>query len=410
MKRRLIHNLNLGVQKINRLLSNSFGKMSILSRAIMATLLGLFLSTCLIQPLSMTTSAMFSAPERKDFQLPDLFAQIADNRPVRKFDNRIIIVNIGRNGRQEIAEALSILSLCGPKAVGVDINFAEPSEDDSYLLDVIQNLPDAVFPLGVSSKKEGGKFQIEDKPFFYDELQGINYGVVNLPLSSEKGTVREYAIDFPVEGGSLPSFVTAIAEIASPEAAATLRGRQVETGVTSYHSREYETLNLEEIEDHAEDLTDKIVLIGALEDAVDMHSTPVKSHVAGIMLHASALSTVLDSTWYNHMPKSYDYGLAIALCLAIMLIVYGCRNNFRGFILRIVQASLAYVAVRIGYGLFVDHNIIFDISFTITIIAFGLFAADIWNSIEALWGVISKKLSNLDAKINTATNTQNQLC
>lgn len=391
---------------INRIFTGRPDKFTVICRALMATALGLFLSTCLVQPLSMTTSAMFSSPDKRDFQLPDLYAQIADNRPVRSFDDRVVIVNIGRNGREEIAEALSTLALCGPKAVGLDVIFFEPSNDDSFLIEALENTPNLVMPLGVSARKENGLFQIEDKPFFYDECQNINYGVVNLPLSSEKGTVREFAVDFPTTQGVIPSFVTALAEKSFPEAAKKLKERKAETGITAYHSREYQVVNLEDIEDYAEDFADKIVIIGALEDAGDMHATPVQSHVAGIMLHAAALSTILDGTWIEKVPKRYDYILAVSLCLAIMLIVYGFKSNFRGFVLRIIQASMVYLAVRIGYALFVDHDTIFDISFTVTIVAFGLFAADIWNSIEALWSICSKKIAKLDAKFNP----QSQLC
>ena len=406
MHRRLTKGLHKFIKFINSFFSSQPNRMAVIGRALMATALGLFLSTCLVQPLSMTTSAMFSSPDKRDFQLPDLYAQIADNRPVRTFDDRVVIINIGRNGRPEIAEALSLLSLCGTKAVGVDINFDKPSIDDEYLVEAINGLPNVVFPLGVTSTMKNGYFQIEDKPFFYDECPNVKYGIVNLPLSAEKGTVREFAIDFPTEKGKIPSFVTALTEMADPNAAKRLESRGVETGITAYHSREYQILNLEEIEEHAEELADKIVLLGALEDAGDMHATPVQSHVAGVMLHAAALSTALDGTWIEKVPKRYDYILALGLCFIIMLILYGFKSNFRGLVLRIVQAGLAYLAVRIGYGLFVDHNIIFDISFTVTIIAFGLFAADIWNSIEALWQISSKKIAKLDAKFNA----QSELC
>lgn len=78
----------------------------------MATVLGIALSTCLVQPLSMSTSAMFSAPEKRDFEMSDLFAQIADNRPVRKFDDRVVILNIGQNNREAIAEgAITFITL-----------------------------------------------------------------------------------------------------------------------------------------------------------------------------------------------------------------------------------------------------------------------------------------------------------
>ena len=401
-----LHNLNLMFKAINRWFDKRPRKFVVPARAVMATVLGLTLSVVLVDALTLSTTSMFSAPEKRDFQMSDLFAQIADNRPVRKYDDRIVIVNIGRGGRYEIAEALSTLSLCGPKAVGIDINFADPGSDDSFLLDAISSCPNVVLPLGVGQSKENGLFKITEKPFFFEEYPEFHYGVVNLPLTSTKGTVREYAIDFPTEIGIIPSFVTALAQIENPEAVKSIRNRHSDTGVTAFHSREFLTINLEEVEQYAEDLTDKIVLVGALEDSGDMHATPVKSHVAGVFLHAAAISTVLDGVWYQKIPKSFDYIIAVSICLILMLISYGFRNNLKGIALRILQGLLAYGVVRIGYHLYVDRNIIMDISFTIMIVAFGFLASDIWNGLETLWKMASEKIDKLDAKYNP----QLQLC
>lgn len=332
--------------------------------------------------------------------MSDLFAQIADNRPVRKFDDRIIIVNIGRGGRPEIAQALSLLSLCGPKTLGVDINFALPGDNDEELLDALLANQNVVLPLGVSSSKENGVFKITEMPFFFNDYSSFNYGIVNLPLTSSKGTVREFAIDFPTDQGTVPSFVTQLALLSDPQSAKEIRNREAETGITAYHSREYLTINMEEIENYAEAFADKIVLLGALEDSSDMHATPVKSHVAGVMLHAAALSTILDGIWYQKIPKSFDYLIAISICLVLMLISYGFKNNLKGIALRLLQGLLAYGIVRIGYFLYVDKSIILDISFTIMIVAFGFLASDIWNGIETLWKMTVAKIDKLDNKYN----------
>lgn len=122
------------------------------------TLLALLLSMALEAPFSSSASAIFSNPEKNDFTLTDVYAQIADGRPVRKMEDRIAIVDIGLGGREEIADALELLQLCGVKAVGVDVNFEEPHEDDSRLLGAIASLPDIVLPLGV--EPAGDKFRI----------------------------------------------------------------------------------------------------------------------------------------------------------------------------------------------------------------------------------------------------------
>lgn len=410
MSRKLIHYLNVAFRAINSTLSKKPKAFYVLGRALIATALGFFMSTLLVEPLSMSTSAIFSSPEKRDFQMSDLFAQIADNRPVRSFDDRVVVVNIGNGTREDITDALSVISLCGPKAVGVDINFADHGNNDHQLIESLKALPNLILPLGIKQSEENGKFEIEDKPFFFDEESEFNYGIVNLPLKVNKGTVREYAIEFPTNLGVYLSFSTALAQIADPEAMKKLKERGSKTGITAYHSREYLTLNLDEIEDNAESLFDKIVILGALDESYDMHSTPVKSHVSGVMIHSYALSTVLDGIWFHKIPKMFDYLLAFLVCLGIMIVVYGFKSNFKGIVLRIIQGILVFLAVRIGYSLFVDHSIIFDLSYTVLIIAFGLFAADIWNGLEALWNIGSKKIQSLDSRKWALQEKKNQLC
>lgn len=62
------------------------------------------------------------------------------------------MVDIGRGGREEIAEILEMLKFCEPKVIGLDVNFDAPTEDDSSLLEAISSSPSLVLPLCVESK------------------------------------------------------------------------------------------------------------------------------------------------------------------------------------------------------------------------------------------------------------------
>lgn len=362
---------------------STYNKILLILKALGITILALTLSLALEAPFTASTSAIFSNPEKNDFTLSDIYAQIADNRPVRTLDDRIAIIDIGHGGREEIAEILEVLALCGPKAVGVDINFEDPHDDDSRLLHAISSLPEVVLPIGVEADKRA--FSISDAPFFHDTLPGPSYGVINFPAASSKSCIREFAVDFPMaDGTTAPSFVTALLEKSDPDAAARLRERGNRHETSSYHSREYNITDLDGIIDNPELIAGKTVLIGALDEASDMHSTPVNSYMPGVLIHAHALSTAMDGDWYATLPRWADYLIACAVCFMIVLATTGIRNGVRGLIVRILQIVLAYLAVRVGYTLFVDRHLICNFSNTLLMIAFGLFAVDIWNGIAAL--------------------------
>lgn len=361
-------------------------------RVIMATAIAFLLSGIIAEPFSTSTSALFSAPEKRDFRMTDLFAQIADQRPVRILDDRIVIVDIGRAGRDEIAEGLSLLSLCGPKAIGVDVNFADTTGNDSAILEAIAANPGIVLPLGLA-EKDNGRFIADETPFFYgmDGLD-VNYGAINLPSTDTKATIREYAVGFRTDNGTVPSFVAALARLSSPEAAGKLHERGENLGVTAYHSRDFRTVKLAEIEQNAEQFADKTVLLGSLDDASDMHATPINSYMPGVLLHAYALATVLDGTWYEKTSALFDYMAAILVCLIISAISLTAKGRYRGIILRILQVTCVFLAVRIGYETFIDHNILFNFTYTMLMVAFALFAVDIWNGLEETGHLIHKKI------------------
>lgn len=354
------------------------------------TLLAFILSMALEAPFSASTSSIFSGPEKHDFTITDIYAQIANDRPVRKLEDRVVIVDIGIKGREEIAEVLEVLSLCGAKAVGLDVNFEEPTEDDTRLLNAISSVENIVLPLGV--RASGDKFEIDDRPFFYEEISGPKYGVVNIPTATRKSSVREYAVGFPVGNDTLPSFVTAIAGLAAPDALAELHARGNNLETTAYHSKEFRVYPADDVTAHAEEFTDKIVLVGAMSDAGDMHPTPINSYEPGIMIHAAGITTLLDREWYVSLPRYTDYLIAIIICFLIVFARIGIRNDTKGLVVRILQVILAYAAVRLGYSLFIDRHIVCNFSTTLLMIAFGIFAVDIWNGFEVLLTKLYKRI------------------
>lgn len=369
------------------------------------TMLAFLLSFSLSAPFTASLWSFFSAPGKGDFTLPDLYMYVADNRPVRHLDDRIVIVDIDRAGRREIADLLSLLSLCGPKAVGLDVLFDKPSGDDASLMEAIRSVPGLVVPVAVEENDK--KFAVSEKSFFTDSLPTVSYGAANFITKSAKSSVREYAVDYTMSDGSkLPSFPTALAAIYDPDAATRLRSHNRARGIAAYHSRTYDVIPLEEAEDHAENFTDKIVLIGAMNEASDIHSTPISASMSGLLIHAHALSTILDGKWISEAPPYTDYIAAFIICFLIVLATLTIKNKIRGLLMRLTQVLTVYLAVRIGFWLFIDHDIICNFSNTLLMILFGLFALDIWNGITAILDMAYNKYKKLtDKEIASCENS-----
>ncbi|MDE5551605.1 MAG: CHASE2 domain-containing protein, partial [Muribaculaceae bacterium] len=251
------------------------------------------------------------------------------------------------------------------------------------LMESLNSLPALILPLGV--RQEGKNFSISDKPFFYDDLDNATYGVVNFPTDRPGASVREYAKSFPMTDGSrLLSFPEAVADRAGYKTNLPEEGEGVPTGIIGYHSREIKTIPYEELIDRAEELTGKIVLVGTTSQADDIYNIPLRNKVSGLEIHAYSLSTILDGVEYERLPGYIATLIAVAVCFLIILGAVSIRSGIRGLVLRLAQVLTLYLLVRIGYSLFVDHGIVSDFSQAILMIAFGLFAVDIWNGTAAL--------------------------
>lgn len=375
-------------------------------KAIGMTMFAFILSWLLVAPFSSSTSSIFSSPEKTDFVLSDFYAQVADQRPVRKLSDRILLIDIDRAGREEIAEFLDLAVMCEPEIVGVDIYFEESRANDSILLHALSMYPKIVMPVGLRSEEKGEKFEIEDKPFFYGSLDNVIYGAVNLPGKYEKSTIREFRPFYPLaEGGAQPSFVSAIVKEVDNDAYSKLRERNKEFETIDYPSHELPFMTIPEAFENPERLTGKIVLIGALNEAGDMHATPVRSSMSGLSIHAHALHTALEGRYYTSIPSWLDHFIAAILCFILVILNIGVKSKIRGLILRVLQVSALYVAVRVGYALYVDHRMIFNFATTFLMITFGFFATDIWNGVEAILQWIRKGVKWLMEKMKHRRET-----
>lgn len=355
--------------------------MGILLKSGGITALAFLLAQLLSSPFSASVTSIFSTPEKNDFILSDFYAQVADRRPVREVSDKIVMVDIGHHDREDIVSLLEVVRMCQPKAIGVDINFADPHEDDSRLLDFVATTPNVVFPLGLETMDgTHDSFIVSDFPFFIDSIKNVRFGASNLPGKFARSSIREFPVAFKMEDGSeLPSLVSAVAAIAYPDKYEELKSRNSDIETIDYVSMQIPVMDFEEVYENPESLVDKVVMVGAVDEASDMHATPVLHSMAGLNIHSHALSTVLNSRYYRQLPKYVDNVVACSLCFLIVLISVGMTYKVKGLILRILQVTLVYLSVRIGYSLYVDYRIIANFSTTFLMVTFGPFAIDVWN-------------------------------
>lgn len=358
-----------------------------LSKPVKAVCISLFafvLSMVLIQPFSASTAALFSSPEKNDFTISDFYNIVADGRDLAHLDDNIVIVNLDNSDRAEIAGLLNMISLCGPKAVGLDVTFEDRREGDSLLLEAISMTPALVQPINLVPVQGSDSFALGGYSYFYRPGDD-GFASSALPSKYANSTIREFRTVFPTrDAGTLPSFSLALARIADPDAAAELEQRGNKLEVINYHSRRFRCYEPSELIDHAEELAGRVVLLGALHEKGDLHPTPVNSMMAGIFIHANSLATVLDRAYMTSTPRWLQWLFGFLLCYLVVFTHLSLTVRIKGLVLRILQVGLLYATVQIGYYMFLIHNVVMDFSYALLMLTFGIFACDIWNGFAAI--------------------------
>lgn len=324
---------------------------------------------------------MISTQNRSDFTITDFYNHVADSRAVRTLDRDIVILDIGDCDREEIAQLLELVSYASPRAVGVDILFEEPHDNDSLLISSLQALPNLVMAADAESAANG-RFRLGLQSFMVDSLPNYTPGIINFPSTNKDITIREFQAVFPTATDSLESFALALARLTDDNSLGELRSRGNSQEVINFCSRSFTVIRPDELYDRAEELTDKVVLVGSLNQGEDMHITPVRSAMSGIEIHAYALATILNHSYFMKVNRFWNWVIAISSCLFVLTFSMFIPLKVKGLTMRIFQLLILYLTIRYGYELFISYNIIVNFSYSLLMITFGLLASDFWLGTE----------------------------
>lgn len=341
-------------------------------------------------------SISYFAPMEKagDFEVSDFYNIVADGRAVRQLDPQIVIVSVDDCSREQIAEVVEQVDFCEPRAVGLDIFFDWPGDDDSFLIETLSECAHLVLPVSVSYSSDTGIACRTEGSFFYGLLPSDRvYGFVNLAGDSNRSVIREFRPFFLRDTDTLSSFAVEITRMADPAAVANLFKRNNEHELIYYPSREFEVIYPEEVLASQEALRGKIVLIGTLDDLADMHITPVSAQMPGILVHAHTVATILNGDYIKESGKAVDWTIAVVLCFIIVLInVFLWPYDAGALLVRIVQMGLLYLIVWCGCRLFVSCHVSVNFSFPLLMVGLGLLVTDIWFGMVGGWKWMAVKL------------------
>ncbi|WP_027002466.1 CHASE2 domain-containing protein [Hugenholtzia roseola] len=342
-----------------------------------------------------------------DFKLSDLyFGKIRDNDRIPA-DTNIVIVNIGKYGRADIAAQIDIINKCQPKVVALDILFFRERDPliDSIFTATIAQTPNLILAtkLDKIDKNEETQQITADTLFlpikaFREQAEKIAF--VNLPVDDDKqtfATCRQFIPKIEVlknpqdpkstERVSYYAYAIEAARLFDKEKTEAFLKRNNEVEEIYYRGdwQKFTCLNPEDVlEERFEPslLKGKIVLLGDMGldytveiDGEDRFYTPLNDRpvgrtytdMYGVVIHANIISMILNSTTLDPMPawESWLFSILLAFFnVALFTNIYFSRRFgiWYDVLTKVIQFLEIVVFVYIFMILLDKNSVILDIT------------------------------------------------
>ncbi len=323
----------------------------------------------------------------KEFEYSDVaISQVGTDDNLR-IDTGIVLVNVGKAGRMEIAEIIAAVDEAKPLAIGLDVMFM-PNDDTvgaKYLSEVVHRVKSKIVLAEVLTHdlQHTADFVGLDRGIFR-ETQNVTFGFVDLPGTSTYRTIRQWQPIATVRGNCEQSFALALFRAGGGLLEGADDGQKYlcyQRQKTWYVVDGRECLHPNSQQRHV--LTGRRVLIGYLGDVLgdtttmeDRYFTPLnasyigrsKPDMYGLEIHATALSMLLHGQRLNQVPPLLD-GL-VAFLIAVLIVAFNRRfvarlQTFGEFATRLLQvAMLAGVFGAMAY-LLLEHFILVPIDVSV---------------------------------------------
>lgn len=326
--------------------------------------------------------AFKSDVEIKDSKLSDLYTKTADKSLVRKVSRYVTLIAADTLNRSEIADVLNRIQYYSPRAIGIDYRFLEPRSGDSILVKAT-----SASNVVMAAKIE--KDSSLSKSYFCEGGHEAKIGITNI----DGGVVRQYRSLYEIDGRQYYSFAAEVVRTGG-----FLTASNAEYGTIYYPAIIFRKLNPQDVFDTTielhEYLQDKIVLVGSINSDKDMHLTPLGKKMSGIEIMAHIVETIVEKK-VRQSSTFVNWTIAVVSCVIVLLLnMYLTKREFKTgkLIFRFAQITLLYLYFQVGCMLFTNKMLCVDFSPSLSMIAVGLLAYDIYFGILTLLEQIINKI------------------
>ncbi|WP_405385014.1 CHASE2 domain-containing protein [Maribacter sp. LLG6340-A2] len=324
----------------------------------------------------------------KDFSYLDL--HYAEKLKEENFDlnENIVLVNIDRLNRKEIAEVLNDLQRLSPKVIGLDVIFRD-RQDPVWDVFLKEKLTNEAFVFAYSFQDDE---EISNAEGF--QLDNENRGYTNFNFSASSAVVRNFQGINSIGDQTYISFPAKVVEryLGKKWLAEKQQFLKTERPIAYTGTREnFLILESKDILNQVEIpfIKDKIVLVGYLGneytheyDIEDKHFTPMNRKFVGksppdtfgLVIHANIVQMLLSNNYMYVVPNWFLVVITIVLTfLGLAYFIYLNKRQLASYILRLNLVQLLFSVTFVWCSLLMFRKgILFKISSVIAVVVFSL--------------------------------------
>lgn len=319
----------------------------------------------------------------KSFHFTDSYFYIENNSDaISDANTDVILYDLsGCYSRAEIAHAVQDLYDKGAKVIALDVIFggtsAHAPEANDSLMNVMRRCHDRIVAACRAVPTMGG-FEFESS--FFAKETGCREACVNV----ENDIVRTFSPNLAFGDTTLPTFVSAITEMAYPEEHRTWTERMEKSSLINYKHVFFDRWHIYDGITE-EEANGKVFLFGDFSDLRDFHSVPIEidgsRRIPGTTIHAYSITTVTKDRLITQMGERT--GLALGFVISLLFCVLCCQvtekyDKIAGLVMNIYQLGLLLALAFIGGIIFLKLR--YNINLVYTMLGIGLagFSTDLW--------------------------------
>jgi CHASE2 domain-containing sensor protein len=362
----------------------------------------------------------------EDYTVTDvIFSKSSNLRLEPAADTNIVIVNIGKLDRADIAQQIMTLNKYKPRVIGIDSFFGklrEPEQDSllSLAFSQTENLVLITKVMNPTDRPDGTTVWDSlrtSNPIFHVHADRHGFANTISTGDSQFETWRDVSPkELRTNGEYEYCFAAEIMELYNPEIAKKFKARKNQYEIINYRGNldKFTVLDVEDVLEEKFDASvvkDKIILMCYLGEAYtqtiwddDKYYTPMNEKQAGRTTpdmyggvgHANILSMMLHDDYINPLPEWADWIFAALLCYLNAVIFHYINFSpiwdiWYGILTKILQLFETIFLVYLVLLFFAQYNIKLDLTITIASV---LLCGDILEIYFSLFLTLFEKVRN----------------